>query len=111
MPADSADSAWPRPGSSGVVSAVRNRAGEMSMALVDTSTGSVRYLLPFSSQTVGYPSVRGDTIWFTASRNGQDNARLTPPDAANHRFLPSTLDHTPPPSGSSVAIRLPPPNT
>ena len=58
--------------SSGIVSAVRNRAGEMSMALVDTATGSVHYLLPFSSQTVGYPSVKGDTIWFTASRDGRD---------------------------------------
>ena len=59
-------------GSPAVVSAVRNRAGEMSMAVVDTGTGSVRYLLPFSYQTVGYPSVRGDTVFFTASRGGQD---------------------------------------
>ena len=55
-----------------VVSAVRNRAGEMSMALIDTATGSVRYLLPFSYQPVGLPSVNGDTICFTASRNGRD---------------------------------------
>jgi hypothetical protein len=44
----------------------------MSMALVDTATGAARYLLPFSYQPVGYPSVHGDTIWFTASRDGRD---------------------------------------
>ncbi len=55
-----------------IVTAVRNRKGEMSLALVDSSNGAVQYLLPFSYQTVGFPSVREDTIWFTASRNGQD---------------------------------------
>jgi hypothetical protein len=55
-----------------VVTAVRNRKGEMSLALVNTGDGTARYLLPFSYQTIGFPSVRQDTIWFTASRNGQD---------------------------------------
>jgi len=55
-----------------VVTAVRNRKGEMSLALVGTGDGVVRYLLPFSYQTIGFPSVHADTIWFTASRNGQD---------------------------------------
>jgi hypothetical protein len=59
-------------GNRAVVTAVRNRKGEMSMALVDTGTGAVRYLLPFSYQPIGFPSVRGDTIWFTASRDGRD---------------------------------------
>jgi hypothetical protein len=55
-----------------VVTAVRNRKGQMSLALVDTGDGRTRYLLPFSYQTIGFPSVCADTIWFTASRNGQD---------------------------------------
>jgi hypothetical protein len=55
-----------------IVTAVRNRKGAMSLALVATTDGAVRYLLPFSYQTIGFPSVRADTIWFTASRNGQD---------------------------------------
>jgi hypothetical protein len=55
-----------------VVAAVRNRKGQMSLALTDVAEGSVRNLLPFSFQTIGFPSVRADTIWFTASRNGQD---------------------------------------
>lgn len=42
------------------------------MAMVDTGTGAVRYLLPFSYQAVGFPSVYGDTVCFTASRNGRD---------------------------------------
>jgi hypothetical protein len=59
-------------GREAIVTAVRNRKGEMSLALLDSGSGAVRYLLPFSYQTLGYPSVREDTIWFTASRNGQD---------------------------------------
>lgn len=59
-------------GSAAIVTAVRNLKGEMSMALVDIGSGAVRYLLPFSFQTLGYPSVNKDSIWFTASRNGQD---------------------------------------
>ncbi|HMI60682.1 MAG TPA: hypothetical protein VK518_07240, partial [Puia sp.] len=55
-----------------IVTAVRNRKGEMSLALVGTGDGVVRYLLPFSYQTIAFPSVHADTIWFTASRNGQD---------------------------------------
>jgi hypothetical protein len=55
----------------GIVTAVRNRSGQMSLALVDTG-GKARYLLPFSYQTIGFPSVSGDTVWFTASREGQN---------------------------------------
>jgi hypothetical protein len=75
-------------GSPAVVSAVRNRAGEMSLALVDTGTGAIRYLLPFSYQTVGYPSVHGDTIWFTASRGGQDRVYALVGDRLFHVGLP-----------------------
>src|SRR5258708_4252811 len=55
-----------------IVSAVRNTKGQMSLALVNTGDGAVSYLLPFSYQTIAYPSLKGDTIWFTASRNGED---------------------------------------
>ncbi len=75
-------------GSPAVVSAVRNPAGKMSLALVDTATGGVRYLLPFSYQTVGYPSVHGDTIWFTASRDGQDRTYALVGDRLFHVGLP-----------------------
>ena len=55
-----------------IVSAVRNNKGQMSLALLDPRDGSVSYLLPFSYQTIAYPSVKGDTIWFTASHDGED---------------------------------------
>ena len=61
------------PASGGIVTAVRNRKGEMSLALVDSGrTGTTRYLLPFSYQVIGFPAVSGDTIWFSAARDGQD---------------------------------------
>ena len=55
-----------------ILSAVRNTKGEMSLALVNSEDGATSFLLPFSYQTIAYPSVKGDTIWFTASRNGED---------------------------------------
>jgi hypothetical protein len=75
-------------GFSAIVTAVRNRNGEMSMALVDTASGAVRYLLPFSFQPVGYPSIRKDTIWFTASRNGQDRVYVLAGDRIFRVGLP-----------------------
>ncbi|MES1160100.1 MAG: hypothetical protein ABUM51_05035, partial [Bacteroidota bacterium] len=55
-----------------ILSAVRNTKGEMSLALTDPADGSNKFLLPFSFQTIAFPSIKGDTIWFTASRNGED---------------------------------------
>jgi len=61
------------PATGGIVTAVRNRKGEMSLALVDTgAAGTTRYLLPFSYQVIAFPAVSGDTIWFSAARDGQD---------------------------------------
>jgi hypothetical protein len=55
-----------------IVTAVRNRKGQMSLALVDAGEGTTRYLLPFSYQAIGFPSIKADTIWFTASRGKED---------------------------------------
>jgi hypothetical protein len=55
-----------------ILSAVRNTKGEMSLALVNTGDGAASFLLPYSYQTIAFPSIKGDTIWFTASRNGED---------------------------------------
>ena len=61
------------PAGGGIVTAVRNRKGEMSLALVDTgAAGGTRYLLPFSYQVIAFPAISGDTIWFSAARDGQD---------------------------------------
>jgi hypothetical protein len=55
-----------------VVSAVRNTKGEMALALLNTGNGSADYLTPFSYNPIGFPSVRQDTIFFTATRDGRD---------------------------------------
>ena len=55
-----------------IVSAVRNTKGQMALALLNTGDGAADFLTPFSFQTIGFPSVQGDTIWFTATHNGKD---------------------------------------
>jgi hypothetical protein len=55
-----------------VVSAIRNSAGAMTMALVNIDNGSVEPLLPWSMHVMGFPTVQGDTITFTASYNETD---------------------------------------
>ena len=56
-----------------VVTAVRTTTGENTMALVNINNGSVEELLPFSRRVVGFPSVQGDTITFTAAGHQQDD--------------------------------------
>jgi hypothetical protein len=55
-----------------IATAVRNTKGEMALAVVDIRDGSAAFITPFSFQTIGMPSIEGDTIWFTASREGRD---------------------------------------
>ncbi|HLZ86318.1 MAG TPA: hypothetical protein VKQ52_03710, partial [Puia sp.] len=76
-------------GATAIVTAVRNRKGEMSLALVNTTGGGVRYLLPFSFQTIGFPSVSGDTVWFNASREGRDRVYALVGDRIFRVWLPN----------------------
>ena len=55
-----------------IVSAVRNPAGEMTLALTDAKSGDTRYLLPFSYNVIGFPSVQHDTVYFTAASGAFD---------------------------------------
>jgi len=55
-----------------LISAVRNKDGKMSLALIDIKTGNVKYLLPFSFQPVGFPTVNKDMIYFTATSGISD---------------------------------------
>ncbi|MBN9380400.1 MAG: hypothetical protein J0H74_06525 [Chitinophagaceae bacterium] len=55
-----------------IITAVRNARGEMSLALVHVPDGAMDLLLPFSYQAIAFPSVRGDTVWFTASRENEN---------------------------------------
>ena len=78
-----------------IVTAVRNRRGQMSLALVDATSGKPRYLLPFGFQTIGFPTVKADTIWFTASREGQDRVYCL----GDGRFFRVRLPHGDPGTG------------
>jgi hypothetical protein len=71
-----------------IVTAVRNRLGQMSLALVDVGDGATHFLLPFSFQTIGFPSVKADTIWFTASRYTQDRVYALAGGQAFRVWLP-----------------------
>ena len=48
------------------VSAVRNPEGNMALMIIDLTTGKLDDLTPFSFNVMGYPYVKGDTIYFTA---------------------------------------------
>ncbi len=48
-----------------VVSAVRNAAGEMALMKVDLQSGATQSLTPFTYNVVGYPSVKGDTVYYS----------------------------------------------
>ncbi len=50
-----------------LVSAVRNSRGQMSLALIDIDSGKPNYLLPFTYQPIGFLSVYGDTVLFSAT--------------------------------------------
>jgi len=78
-----------------IVTAVRNRKGQMSLAAISIGDGQPRYLLPFTWQTIAFPSVSADTIWFTASRDGQDR----PYAFAGGRLFRVTLPHGDPLTG------------
>lgn len=55
-----------------LVSAVRNKNGEMSLALISIKAGAVKYLLPFSYRPIAFPVVKGDTIYFSATIGKND---------------------------------------
>ncbi len=56
-----------------LVSAVRLQDGRMALALVDAQAGSTVRLTPPSFNVIGYPCIKGDHIWFTASYGGNDD--------------------------------------
>jgi hypothetical protein len=48
------------------VTAVRNPEGNMVLMIVDLTTGKFNDLTPFSFNVIGYPVVKGDTVYFNA---------------------------------------------
>lgn len=70
-------------GQNAVVTAVRNRAGEMALLRVNCTTGKEEQLLPFSLAILGVPVVKGDSVLITASFEGKEQLFLI---AANRLF-------------------------
>ncbi|MGC4104588.1 TolB-like translocation protein [Ferruginibacter sp.] len=58
---------------SSAVSAVRHPDGRMALVKVDLTNGHTENITPFSYNVLGYPSVKGDTVYFTMMNNGADN--------------------------------------
>jgi len=55
------------------VSAVRDPQGRMALVYVDLANGGTKNITPFSFNVLGYPSVKGDTVYFTMMTNNADN--------------------------------------
>ncbi len=55
-----------------IISAVRNRKGEMTLVRTDAQTGATRTLMPFSMHVIGFPFIQHDTVYFSASYNRFD---------------------------------------
>ncbi len=68
-----------------LISAVRNHEGKMTMALIDIKTGNVKTLLPYSYQPIGFPVVKNDMVYFTATSGISD--RLFAISPANGKLL------------------------
>lgn len=54
------------------VAAVRNPAGQMALVITDLVSGKSENLTPFSYQVLGYPAVKGDTVYYTAMDGDAD---------------------------------------
>ena len=56
-----------------IISAVRNKEGKMSLAMINIADGTVNYLTPFSYNVIGFPTIFNDTVYFSASYLTEDN--------------------------------------
>ncbi|MVT10445.1 TolB family protein [Chitinophaga tropicalis] len=56
-----------------VISAVRNRLGQMAMIRQDIATGERELLTPFGYTVLGIPAVVHDTVYYTAAYKDADN--------------------------------------
>ena len=54
------------------VSAARNPEGNMVLITIDLLTGEVDNLTPFSFNVMGYPTIKGDVVYFNAMYNYAD---------------------------------------
>jgi hypothetical protein len=63
---------------SSLITAVRLQDGRMALAKADIVTGSVERMTPLSYNVVGFPQVKNDTVYFTASYSGNDDLYAMP---------------------------------
>jgi hypothetical protein len=54
------------------VSACKNHNGDMALVKIDLTSGDAENLTPFSFGVIGYPFVKGDTVYFNASNQNAD---------------------------------------
>ena len=54
------------------ISAVRNIGGQMALVKVDLMNGNVETLTPFSYNVLGYPFVKGDTVYYSMMNKSAD---------------------------------------
>jgi len=54
------------------VSACTDRNGDMALVMIDLTSGAAVNLTPFSFGVIGYPFVKGDTVYFNASNQNAD---------------------------------------
>ncbi|RCH55978.1 hypothetical protein DJ568_04295 [Mucilaginibacter hurinus] len=59
-------------GNSYLLSAVRNPAGKMAITQIDIKSGRHEYLTSFTDHPLGYITVQGDTVYFTATEGKDD---------------------------------------
>lgn len=55
-----------------IVSAVRNPSGKMNLATINVTNGVIKNLTSFGFKVIGFPTIRKDTVYFTASTDKND---------------------------------------
>jgi hypothetical protein len=71
------------------VAAVRNRVGQMALVLIDLKEGTSKNLTPFAWRVIGFPHIKNDTVYFTASNHKVDE--LYAVDIANKNIFHCTI--------------------
>jgi nucleoid DNA-binding protein len=55
------------------IAAVRNPEGKMALVSLDLTSGATEIVTPFSFNVLGYPSVKGDTVFYSCMTANADN--------------------------------------
>jgi hypothetical protein len=78
-----------------ILSAVRNAAGKMSIALTDIGTGVNEYLVPFTIQPIAFPAVQKDMVYFSATTGKNDELfALSLTDKKLYQLQSDSLQHS-----------------